>query len=250
MEWRDEGTILSARRFGERDAIVSLMTFEHGRHVGLVRGGASRRLRAEFQLGNHVACEWRARLADHLGTFKLEVIAGLRARVIDDPLRLAAVEAVCVLVENCVGERDTHPEICAALISLIRRISERDDWLADVPRFELMLLAQLGYGLELSRCALGGPEDDLAFVSPKSGRAVSRDKALPYAAKLLPLPAYLLTGNEPETTEILEAFRLSGYFLQRRLLDPTDKLLPLARDRLVRHVQDLSEPGPSEQESL
>ncbi|MEO1017687.1 MAG: DNA repair protein RecO, partial [Pseudomonadota bacterium] len=140
MEWQDEGTILSTRRFGEHDAIVSLMTFEHGRHVGLVRGGAGRRQRAELQLGTHVSCLWRARLADHLGTFKLEVIAALRARVIDDPLRLAAVEAICALVDDCLGERDAHPELCAAVVSLIRRVGDHDDWLADVPRFEIMLL--------------------------------------------------------------------------------------------------------------
>ncbi len=240
MEWQDEGSILSARSFGERDAIVSLMTFEHGRHVGLVQGGASRRQRATLQAGNHVMCEWRARLADHLGTFRLEPIETLRAQVIEDPAKLAAVEACCVLVDSCVGERDTHPQICAALISLIRRIGNRDDWLADVPRFEILLLTQLGYGLELQTCALGGPADDLGFVSPKTGRAVSREIAEPYRARLLPLPRYLVSSEVPDDEQILDAFRLSGHFLRRRLFDPADRLLPMARDRLIGYVQQSS----------
>ncbi len=234
MDWQDEGVILSARRFGERDAIVSIMTFEHGRHAGLVRGGAIKR--GVLQPGNHVTCEWRARLSDHLGAFRIEPVAVLRVSVIDDPLRLTAVGSICALVDQCVGERDAHPVICAATISLIRRIGEAEDWLADMPRFELLLLAELGFALELQKCALGGPSDHLAFVSPRTGRAVSRDKAGDYAPKLLPLPRYLIADTDPDKSEIINALRLTGHFLARNLYDPTDKPLPLARERLMDYL--------------
>lgn len=234
MDWQDEGIVLSVRSHGEHDAIVSLFTFEHGRHAGLVKGGAGRRLRPLLQPGNRLSCTWRARLAEHLGRFSVEPLRLFAATVLDDPAALAALGALCGLLEAGTGERDPHPSLYAAAIALLERLARRDpSWPADYVQFELLLLAEAGFGLDLSRCALTGVADDLAFVSPRSGRAVSRQAGAAWASKLLPLPAFLTGRGPADPAQIVQGLKLAGWFLYRHILAPADRIMPAARERLV-----------------
>lgn len=231
MEWSDHGIVLSARKHGETAAILSLLTAEHGRHAGLVRGGAGRRQRGVLQQGNFVAVTWRARLEEHLGAFTVELLHSVSAQWLDDPGRLAALSAATAIVDFAVPEREPDAAIYSGLRKLIAALDE-DDWLAAYARWEFALLTDLGFGLDLSACAATGATDDLAYVSPKTGRAVSRAAGAVYHDKLLPLPAFLL-GEGPETVDqVAGALRLTGYFLDRHLFAPHRRQLPDARERL------------------
>jgi DNA repair protein RecO (recombination protein O) len=234
MEWQDEGIVLAARRHGERDAILSLLTFGHGRHAGLVHGGAGRRAAPLLQPGNRLECVWRARLAEHLGSWRLEPLRLFAGEFLADPLRLAALGSACALVEATLGERDPHPRLYAALLTLLERMQADLGWAADYVRFELVLLAELGFALDLTACAVAGGSEDLVFVSPRTGRAVSRAGAGGYAEKLLSLPAFLAGGPaEPDLAAIEAGLRLTGHFLRRQIFDPADRPLPAPRDRLL-----------------
>ncbi len=234
MEWWDEGVVLAARRHGERDAVLSLFTFEHGRHLGLVKGGAGRRQRPLLQSGNRLACRWRARLSEHLGLWTLEPLRLYAGALLDDPPALAAVGSACGLLEAGLAEREPHPRLYAALIALLDRIAAgAADWPERYVRFELLLLEELGFGLDLSACAITGSREDLAFVSPRSGRAVSRRAAGAWAPRLLPLPAFLVAEVPATPADVLAGLRLSGHFVERHLLAPQGRLQPLARVRLV-----------------
>lgn len=238
MEWRDEGIVLAARRHGERDAVVSLLTFEHGRHAGLVRGGAGRRLWPLLQPGNRLEVVWRARLAEHLGAFAVEPLKLHAAGLLEDPLRLAAAASCCALCEVVLPERDPHPELYAALLTLLGRMGEGEEWPADYVRFELLLLAELGYALDLSACAVSGATDDLGFVSPRTGRAVSRAAAGEWSSRLLPLPPFLIEAVDADAGQIVDGLRLAGHFLRRHILEPADRPMPVARDRLSSLFQE------------
>ncbi|MDX6748220.1 DNA repair protein RecO [Geminicoccaceae bacterium 1502E] len=241
MEWRDEGIVLAARRHGERDAVASLLTFEHGRHAGLVRGGAGRRLWPLLQPGNRLECAWRARLSEHLGGFTVEPVRLHVAGFLEDPLRLAAVASACALLEAVLPERDPHPPLYAALLTLLGRMGEADDWPADYVRFELLLLVELGYALDLTSCAVTGSSEGLAFVSPRSGRAVSSGAAEPWVSRLLPLPPFLIEAVDADDAQIVDGLRLAGHFLRRHILEPADRPMPVARDRLSSLLQERSQ---------
>ncbi len=239
MEWQDEGVVLSARRLGERDAVAQLLTRDHGRHAGLVRGGASRRLRPLLQPGNRLACRWRARLAQQLGSFTVEPLRLYASTVLDSPLALAAMGSALELAAATVGERDPHPRLYAGLLWLLEELAARpEDWLTRYVKFELLVLEEAGFGLQLERCAVTGRTEELAYVSPRTGRAVSRQAAGSWAPRLLPLPAFLCGAEGASTADILEGLRLCGFFLRRHLLAPTDRPLPAARERLLRLLRD------------
>lgn len=232
MEWSDHGIVLSARKHGETAAILSLLTAEHGRHAGLVRGGAGRRQRGVLQQGNFVAVTWRARLEEHLGAFTVELLHSVSAQWLDDPGRLAALSAATAIIDFVVPEREPDTNIYSGLRQLIAALDE-DDWAVAYARWEFALLGELGFGLDLSACAATGKTDDLAYVSPKTGRAVSRAAGAAYHEKLLPLPAFL-PGDGPETVDqVADALRLTGYFLDRHLFAPHRRQLPDARERLA-----------------
>jgi DNA repair protein RecO (recombination protein O) len=232
MDWTDDGIVLSARKHGESAAIASLLTRGHGRHTGLVRGGNSRRQRGVLQTGNMVRAAWRARLEEHLGTYSVELVEGHAARVMDDPGRLAAMAAACALVDMVLPEREAHPNLFESLGALLGTLIE-EAWAEAYVIWELTLLAELGFGLDLTECAATGATDELIYVSPKSGRAVSADAGEPYRDKLLPLPAFLLSPATAETGTLSDGLRLTGYFLDRHVLTPHDKSLPDARQRLA-----------------
>ncbi len=241
MEWQDEGVVLAARRHGESAAVVSVFTPTHGRYAGWVRGGAGRRARPVYEPGNRLRVIWRARLADQLGSFSAELEAALAARLLDEPDRLAGLGAACALLEATLPERDPHPLLYNIFLDFMDTLPEHRDWLERYIGFELNLLAELGFGLDLTACAVTGATTDLVYVSPRSGRAVSRAGAGIYAERLLPLPGFLLGQGPADAAQIRAGLRLTGAFLRRQLFDASERPMPSARERLVRR---LAHPAP------
>ncbi len=233
MQWQDEAILLSARSHGEGALILQVFTPEHGRHSGLARGGASRKAKATYQLGNRLALTWRARLADQLGSFTVELITCNAALVLDQPARLAALSSACALVENALPDRDPHPDLYNLLCQLIDSLAISSVWAEDYVRFELALLADLGFGLDLTTCAVTGSEADLGYVSPRSGRAVSRAGAGEYVDRLLPLPGFLLDQGKADAAGILAGLKLTGWFLERHLFAALHRPVPEPRQALI-----------------
>lgn len=235
MEWSDEGTVIGVRRHGESAVILEAMTRDHGRHLGLVRGGRSIRQQPVLQPGNAVALTWRARLDGQLGEYKVELLASHAARLIAAPVALYGLATVSALL-RLLPERDPHPGLHEALSVLIAHLDEPGLAPALTVRFELAMLAELGFGLELSRCAVTGSPDDLSHVSPKSGRAVSRKEAQPYGDRLLALPPFLAEGQgarAPTAADLEAAFALTAHFLRRHVFEPRGLAEPPERARLV-----------------
>ncbi|HUK07627.1 MAG TPA: DNA repair protein RecO [Stellaceae bacterium] len=247
MHWSEGGIVLAVRRHGESAIVAHVLTREHGRHAGLVHGGQGRKGRTIFQVGNAVQVTWRARLEDQLGTYAGELAESHAARVIEDPLRLACLAAAAAVAEAALPEREPHPKAYDGFDALLDALDRDRGWSAAYARWELDLLAELGFGLDLTRCAATGAKDDLAYVSPKSGQAVSRDAGAPYEGRLLALPGFLLNGGaeQPGPRDILAALRLTGFFLERRVFEPHGRKLPAARGRFV---DRLSKPSPAERE--
>ncbi|MGE5201872.1 MAG: DNA repair protein RecO [Acidobacteriota bacterium] len=235
MHWSGAGIVLAVRRHGESALVAHLLTREHGRHAGLVHGGQGRKGRTIYQVGNAVAVTWRARLEEQLGTFSGELAEGHAARVIDDPLRLACLAAAVAMAEAALPEREPHPRAYDGLEALLDALDRDSGWTALYARWELALLAELGFGLDLARCVVTGAGEDLVYVSPKSGQAVSRAAGEPYRSQLLPLPRFLLDAGEaePRAAEIADALRLTGFFWERRVFQPHGRKLPAARTRFI-----------------
>jgi DNA repair protein RecO (recombination protein O) len=242
MEWSDEGLVLSARRHGENGAVVTLLTVEHGRHSGLARGAHGRTARGLYQPGNHVTARWRGRLPEHLGNWTCELIAGYAAATLDDPGRLSALSSACAMLDAALPEREPAARVFADTLAFVAALAldEGPDrrWPATYARWELQLLADLGFGLDLSACAATGVTEDLVFVSPKSGRSVSAAAGAPYRDKLLVLPEFLKSVGvapslAPSLADVKQALRLTGYFLERHVFAPHDRTLPPARTRLI-----------------
>ncbi len=234
MHWTDQGVVLATRRHGERALIVDVLTKERGRHAGLVRGGQGPKSRVLYQIGNQVALTWSARLADHLGTYTGELLTGRAARFIDDRAHLGCLAAAAALAEATLPEREPHPRFYAGMIGLLDGLGRDDAYPARYVRLELDLLAEIGYGLDLSRCAATGAREDLTYVSPRSGQAVSTAAAAPYRERLLPLPEFLLDpAAAPTQGQILDGLKLTGFFLDRRVFHPHGRKMPAARTRFV-----------------
>jgi len=238
MDWSDEAVILSVRPHGETAAVVELFTRSHGRHAGLVHGGRSRKSRPILQMGNHVAASWKARLSQHLGHMTLELQHGYAAASMHDPAGLTALTALCSL-SRLLPERDPHPNLYEITLFVLSYLDDPAVWPALYVRWELALLEELGFGLDLRTCAATGTTQDLAFVSPKSGRAVSLEAGRPYQDRLLPLPAFLTksrpTGPNAIVTQedIAAGLRLTQHFLEARVLGPREHPMPDARLRLA-----------------
>lgn len=235
MEWIDEGTVLGTRRHGEANAILEVMTREHGRHLGLVRGGAGSRLRPVLQPGNTVRTVWRARLDEHLGNFTVE---GLRLRAASFLNSAHAVYGTTHLAALCrlLPERDPHPGVHELLDRMLEETGDALALAAGIVRFERILLAELGFGLDLSACAVSGASEDLVYVSPKSGRAVSRKAGEPWKDKLLRLPEFLIDSGLPShltKEDLADGFALTGYFLQRHVYEPREMEKSSARESFI-----------------
>lgn len=231
-EWTDDAIVLAVRRHGESGAVASLLTRSHGRHPGLVHGGAGKGQRGVLQPGNVVRATWRGRLAEQLGSLRVELVADHAGQVLDDPGTLAALAAACALCEATLPERQPHPAAHAALAALLEAL-KADSWPSVYVHWELALLRDLGYGLDLSCCAATGANDGLAYVSPRTGRAVSLSAGAPYRDKLLALPRFLVEGGEGDRAGILQGLDLTGFFLERHVLAPHRAAMPAARSRLV-----------------
>jgi DNA repair protein RecO (recombination protein O) len=229
MQWTDDGIVLGAKRHGEASAIAELMTREHGRHLGLVRGGFGSKLKPVLQVGNTVRTVWRARLDEHLGHFSVEPLIVRTAAVLRTSHAAFGATHMASLA-RLLPERDPHPEIWTAMTSILDRIEDPASVGILMARFELHMLSELGFGLDLRSCASTGETDDLIYVSPKSGRAVSQSAGEPWRDKLLRLPAFLLAGPErPSAQDVADGFALTGYFLTRYVLEPRGLTLSDAR---------------------
>jgi DNA repair protein RecO (recombination protein O) len=241
MEWVDDGIVLSARRHGETSAVVALLTREHGRHAGLARGATGRH-RGIYDAGNRVRARWRGRLSEHLGALTCELTGSVAAGLLDDRSRLAGLAAACAVAESALPDRLPCPQVYAALEALIAQLLTEDSWDRDYVVWELGLLAELGFGLDLSRCAATGSMEELAYVSPRSGRAVSLSAGAPYRDRLLRLPLFLITATAPSTAaDVVDGLALTGYFLRRHVYGASERSLPPARLRLVEHLERKSE---------
>ncbi|MFZ1470416.1 MAG: DNA repair protein RecO [Paracoccaceae bacterium] len=232
MEWRDEGVILSMRPHGESAAIIEVFTRDHGRHAGVVRGGTSRRMAAHVQPGTQVAVVWTARLAEHIGAYTVEPVRS-RAHVLSDRLALAGLSSACALSLMALPEREPIGPLWQATVAVLDALAV-PDWPAAYLRWELVLLQELGFGLDLASCAVTGARDGLSFVSPKTGRAVSLAAAGDWADRLLPMPRGL-AGTGPLTPDaVLQGLAITAHFLTREManLHP-DRRFPEARGRLV-----------------
>ncbi len=233
MEWRDEGVLLSVRSHGESSAIIEVFAAQHGRHLGVVRGGASRRMAPVLQPGAQLSVTWRARLDDHIGVFVVEPLRS-RTAVLGDRLALAGLSAVCALLQVALAERQAHHDLWIASTQLLDTILVAADWPLHYLRWEMRLLDDLGFGLDLATCAITGGREDLAYVSPKTGRAVSRAAAGDWAPRLLPLPMALLGQGPASSREIAQGLALTGHFLGRELSPMLNgRPLPEARARLA-----------------
>ena len=234
MEWSDEAIVLSWRRHGENSAVITVLSRAAGRHAGMVRGGGRPRLRAVLQPGNRVQARWRARLAEHLGTFECELVSAAAVTMMNDPRRLAGLAAACAVAEATLPEREAHPVVFDAFAALLDALPSGDGWPSGYVKWELGLLAELGFGLDLSRCAATGGNDQLAYVSPRTGRAVSLSAGEPYRDRLLALPPFLLrAGGVGRPAEIADGLALTGFFLDRHVFVPRRRSSPPARERLA-----------------
>lgn len=234
MEWHDQGILLSSRRHGETSAIIETFTPGHGRHAGLVRGGTSRKIAPILQPGAQLDLRWRARLEDHIGTFAVEPVRSRAAQVMGNRQALAGLNTVCALTVFCLPEREAMQGFYRQTEQLLDLLGADEVWPLAYLRWELSLLEELGFGLDLTQCAVTGGQEDLTYVSPKTGRAVSRDGAGEWADRLLPLPPILRGEGEGPDQEIAEGFVTTGHFLNAHVAPHLGHApLPEARARFV-----------------
>ena len=240
MDWDAPAIVLDARPYGEGDAIATVMTVEHGAHRGLARGGAARGRTAIWQPGNLIQVRWVARLSEQLGSFTAELVHPAAALAMDDALVMAMLSSACAVAEGALPEREPHPRVFESLLHLIAHLSQGDAVLPDLIRWETVLLADLGYGLDLTCCAVTGETAGLAFVSPKTGRAVTEAGGGIWTSRLLRLPSFLVGGNDAAPADWRDGLRLTGHFLERDAFGHHHRPLPLARRMLYDRVAALA----------
>lgn len=237
MEWHDRGLIIGVKKHGETSVILEVMTRAHGRHLGLVRGGRSKTMQPYLQMGNDVGLTWRARLEEHLGFYTVEPLTLRTSVLMENSEVLQALNHVSGLL-HLLAEREPHPRLFAAAEKILAHVEESGKLAALIVRLEILLLAECGFGLELNSCAATGSVENLAFVSPKSRRAVCREAGEPYQDKLLPYPLFLQTetNDMPGEGELRDGFKLTGYFLNRDLFGPRGLKLPPAREAYLTEI--------------
>lgn len=213
MSWRDEGLLLGLRRHGEGAAILEVFTAGHGRHLGVAPGGGSRRMAPLLQPGAQLSVEWRARLEGHMGQWRVEPARSRAAAIMAERRALAAMGAISALLSTFLAEREPHPSLYASTLRLADALGRDPDWPALYALWELELLGELGFGLDLSRCAVTGGLQELVWISPRTGRAVSRQAGEPWADRLLPLPGLFLGTPRGDAAELAAALRATGHFL-------------------------------------
>lgn len=228
MQWTSNAIILSARPHGENSLILSVLTPEFGRHMGYIKAGRSSRYRGLLEIGNIVEVEWYSRIEDQLGSFRIEPVRNYAANYMDDRLRLSAIHAACGMADATMPERQKAESVYNGLEFFLEQLAG-DVWAETYVFWEVALLKELGFGLDLQKCAATGQNDHLAYVSPKSGRAVSLSAAEPYKDKLLPLPLFLQGKAGEGWQDIFNGLNMTGYFFQQRIFAMVSKLLPEAR---------------------
>lgn len=235
MEWDDKGIVIKALSHGEGKAIVTIFTENHGRHLGYVRG--TKKISALLQPGNIVYCRWKARLQDQLGSWSLEPCSALHPCILQTPHLLMAMLSMCAWIDLTLAEREQHTPLFQVACSLLNKLAF-EGLLADYVQYEIELLKELGFGLDLEKCAATGVTTDLIYVSPRTGRAVSAEAGKPYADRLLHLPRFLVESCENiSQKEIMSGFHLTGYFLERSVLSQFGKKMPFVRQRLIGHLK-------------
>lgn len=236
MEWVDNAVVLGARHFGEGKLLAEVFARDHGRYGGVVHAG--RKSQPILQAGNIVHAGWKARLSEQLGFYNpLELVEPHATRLLDDPIALAGLSSAVALIRIATPERQAYPQLYDALVVLIEAMPHTDIWPAIYTRFELGLLSALGYGLDLTRCAVTGEVDNLAWVSPRTGRAATFDAGAPHAYVLLRLPRFLIDPDaELVSGDVADAFALAGHFLERRVFDHRGEGMPEARRRLIERL--------------
>ncbi len=246
MEWEAPAIVLDVRPYGEGDAIATVLTEAQGRHRGLARGGSGRRNAAIWQRGNLIQARWVARLPEQLGSFSGELAYATAALVLDEPLRLAVLSAACAVAEGALPEREPHPRLFAGLLRLLANLAHNSDILGELVRWETDVLADLGYGLDFSRCTVTGETSGLVWVSPKTGRAVSDGGAGAWKSRLLRLPAFLRDGDAGGPADWRDGLLLTGHFLARDAFGQHHRPLPAARLDLYDRVCRLAETPATE----
>lgn len=243
-EWSDNAMILSVRPHGEQSVLATVLTCEHGRRAGLVRGGQSKSMRGVLQPGNAVTVEWRARLESHLGTMKAEMVHPHASAMMEDPLRLAGLASLCTIIEGCVPEREPCPAVykaTEALVGLMGGDAIDEAWLAAYVRWEIAMLGVAGYAMDLERCAVTGDREGLAYVSPRTGAAVTETGAGAHAPKLLALPRFLggidpdggAGGEKTVEQDLMDGMELTRHFLEEKVFGLHHQPLPPARERFA-----------------
>jgi len=247
MEWSDDAIVLSVRVHGESAGILEALTRDHGRHLGLVRGGSSSKGRATLQPGNRVKLVWRARLSEHLGVYTVELARARAAEMFEQRAALSGLNAFSAVAAAVLPEREPHEAAYEGADALLDAIASHafSDWAPLFVHWEIGLLNQLGFGLDLARCAATGSVDDLIYVSPRTGRAVSREAGEPYRDRLLPLPPFLLgrQAGVAGAADLLAGLKLTAHFLDQWMLMPHDKTVPEARQRLTDLAARTAESG-------
>jgi DNA repair protein RecO (recombination protein O) len=238
MEWQEPAAVLEITRYGEGDALVTLLAAEHGLWRGLVKGGAARGRSATWQTGNLITARWTARQAENLGQFTGEMAYPGAALAMDDPLKLSILNAACALAAGALPEREPHPALFSGLARLLAAINIAGLALPILIKWELELLRELGFGLDLTSSAVAGDNDRLAFVSPRTGRAISLSAAGEWADRLLTLPPFLLENSDPTPIDCMAGLKLTGHFLARDVFGARHRPLPPARERLYDLVLD------------
>lgn len=234
MEWREHGIILRSRKHAETAAIVDVLTRDHGRHAGVVRGGVGRKIAPILQAGNHVDLRWHARLVTHMGVFQIEPVRSRTALVMGNRLALAGLNAVCAMLIFGLAERDPQPALYDITVPLLDLLGQDDLWPLAYLRWEMAFLAHLGFGLDLGECAVTGAREKLVYVSPKTGRAVAQGAAGDWADRLLPLVPVLRGEGTAEPADLVAAFGVTGHFFANHVAPALDKpAAPEARARFV-----------------
>jgi len=239
MEWEAPAVVLDARPYGEGGALVTVLAEAHGAYRALARGGGSRAQASLWQAGNLVQARWVARLSEQLGSVSAELVHAGAAFCMEDKLALAVLAAACAVAEGALPEREAHPRVFGGLVQLIAGLPSIPDPVATIVRWEAELLAELGYGLDLAACALTGSAVDLAFVSPRTGRAVSRAAAGIWEARLLRLPAFLTGAAGSGPADWRDGLKLTGHFLARDAFGHQHRPVPAARHALYERVLGL-----------
>lgn len=234
MQWQDEAIVIGVRAHGETAAVVELLTREHGRHLGLVHGGRSRKARPVLQTGNHVDVKWAARLEEHLGAVTVEPRRAFGAEAMEDAKALTGLLSLAALA-RLLPERDPHPSLFEITIFVLGFLDDVSVWPALMVRWEIALLDHLGFGMDLTQCASTGVREDLIYVSPKSGRAVSRAAGEPFKERLLALPPFLRPGAKGDLSpaDLAAGFALTAHFIEARVLQPRMLAIPEPRLRLA-----------------